>query len=121
MQGQTQTRSASKANVGRWLFWVGLMVFAAESWFLIMRMAEFWRGSGAATLGWTAALGATAQRAMSLLVWNQGMLLAAMAKVLVLCCPLVVLVAGISMMRQANLIEAGENSADSPEAKEVSR
>ena len=108
MQGQTQTRIASKANIvakakmGRWLFWVGSAVFVVESWFLIARMAEFWQGSGAAALGWVAGLGATAQRVFSLLVWNQGMLLAAMAKLLVLCCPLVILFAGFVIMKSAN-------------------
>jgi hypothetical protein len=108
MQGQTQTRIASKANVGRWLFWMGLAVFAAESWFLIMRLSEFWQGSGAATLGWLAGLGATAQRALSLLVWNQGMVLAAMTKLLVLCCPLVILLVGLVIMKNvAHASEAG--------------
>src|SRR5215475_4927818 len=111
MQGQTQTRIASKANMGRSLFWAGSAVFVAESWFLIARMAEFWQESGAATLGWVAGLGAAAQRAFSLLVWNQGMLLAAMAKLLVLCCPLVILFAGFVIMKSANEARSIEGPA----------
>jgi len=111
----------SKAKLGRWLLCLGSLVFLGESWLLIARAAEFWQGSGAATLGWMAALGATAQRMLSLLVWNQGLLLAAMAKVLVLCCPLLMIAIGVGMVRQANLIETGESSVDSSAAKEKRR
>jgi hypothetical protein len=121
MQERTQKGLGSKAKLGRWLLWLGSLVFLGESWLLIARAVEFWQGSGAATLGWVAALGATVQKVLSLLVWNQGLLLAAMAKVLVLCCPLLVIAVGIGMMRQANLIEANESSVDSSAAKEERR
>ena len=66
------------------------------------------------------ALGAAAQKVLSLLVWNQGLLLAAMAKVLVLSCPLLVIAVGIQMVRQANGVEA-ESAADAPAAGETRR
>ena len=124
MREKTQRGFGSKARAGRlgqWLLWAGSAVFAVESWLLIARAAEFWQGAGAASLGWMAALGAMAQRVLSLLVWNEGMLLAAMAKVLVLCCPLLVIAVGMNMVRQANLIEAGESSVDAQAAKEERR
>lgn len=121
MQAQTKAGLESRAKLGRWLLWLGSLVFLGESWLLIARVVEFWQGSGAATLGWMAALGATAQRALSLLVWNQGLLLAAIAKVLVLCCPLLVIAIGIGMVRQANQIEMGEFPANSSAAKEERR
>jgi len=101
MQAQTNKRIGGWARVGRTLVWVGSLVFLGESWLLIAQATEFWRGSGAATLGWVAAIGALAQKALSVLVWNNGLLLAAMAKVLVLCCPLVILFAGFVIMRSA--------------------
>lgn len=121
MQEQARKGFGSKAKLGRWLLWLGSAVFAIESWLLIARMAEFWQGSGAATLGWMAALGAAAQRMLSLLVWNDGLLLAAMAKVLVLCCPLLVIAIGVGMVRQANLIDRGKSSVDSSAAEEERR
>ena len=102
MRAQTNKRIGGWANVGRMFVWVGSLVLVGESWFLIARAGEFWSGSGAATLGWVAALGALVQKALPVLVWNDGLLLAAMAKVLVLCCPLVILFAGFVMMKSVN-------------------
>lgn len=99
MQEQTSKAQAGKAKLGRTLVWLGALVFFVESWLLIVRASEFWNGSGAATLGWMAGIGALAQKALSVLVWNQGLLLAALAKVLVLCCPLVLVFAGIVIMK----------------------
>ncbi|HWZ97845.1 MAG TPA: hypothetical protein VN025_08800 [Candidatus Dormibacteraeota bacterium] len=113
MQGQTQKgfsgKSSDKAKVGRLMFWLGSLVFLGESWLLIARLAEFWRGSGAASLGLVAALGVVAQKALSILVWNQGLLLAAAVKVLVLCCPLVILFAGFVIMK--SVTHANEGAA----------
>ncbi len=102
MQQQTKKRIGGRAKLGQALLWVGSLVLFGESWLLIARASEFWRGSGAATLGWVAALGALAQKAVSVLVWNDGLLLAAMAKVLVLCSPLVILFAGFVMMKSVS-------------------
>ena len=66
----------AKAKAGRAIFWLGTLVFAVESWLLIGQVANFWRGSGAATLGWMAAVGATVQKMLSVLAWNDGLLLA---------------------------------------------
>jgi len=90
MQAQTNKRIGGWAKLGRVLVWVGSLVFVGESWLLIAQASEFWRGSGAATLGWMAAIGAWHRKVLSVLVWNHGLLLATMAKVLVLCCPLVI-------------------------------
>jgi hypothetical protein len=125
MTEQTNTVTAEgfsgKAKTGRVIFWLGMLVFAVESWLLLARLAEFWSGSGAATLGWMAALGAAAQHTLSLLVWNEGMLLAAMAKVLVLCCPLVVIAVGFGMMRQSEVSEARETAGNNSKVQEARR
>jgi hypothetical protein len=99
MQAQTSKRIGRWAKLGRAVVRVGSLMLVGESWLLIARAGEFWRGSGAATLGWLAALGALVQKALSVLVWSDGLLLAAMGKVLVLCCPLVILFAGFVMMK----------------------
>lgn len=118
MRGQTGEAKQNKAKVGRILLLAGLLVLLVESWVLLGLAREFWSGSGAATLGYLAAVGALAQKALSVLVWNQGMLLAAMAKVLVLCCPLLVIGVGLGMVRQANLAEASGSSEENSAAKE---
>ncbi|MBS1841957.1 MAG: hypothetical protein JSS69_17245 [Acidobacteria bacterium] len=125
MQEQTNTVNAGgfsgKAKTGRVIFWLGTLVFAVESWLLIGQVAEFWRATGAESLGWMAAVGMAAQRALALLVWNQGLLLAAAAKVLVLCCPLLVIAVGFGMMRKANYMETSETAGQSATVKEERR
>lgn len=124
MREKTQRGLGSKeqaGRMGRWLLWAGAAVFAVESWFLIGRAVAFWQGSGAMTLGWMAAVGVAAQKVLSLVVWNEGLLLATMAKVLVLCCPLLVIAVGMQMVRQANAVEVEESAADAPAAEETRR
>lgn len=112
---------SGKAKTGRVIFWLGTLVLAVESWLLIGQAAEFWRTAGAESLGWMAALGMATQKALALLVWDQGLLLAAAAKVLVLCCPLLVIAVGFGMMRKANYAEAVEAAGQSLTAKEERR
>ena len=126
MQAQTtkmvsEKAIGAKAKTGRAIFWLGTLLFAVESWILIGQVANFWKGSGAATLGWMAAVGATVQKVLSVLAWNDGLLLAALAKVLVLCCPLLVIAVGFGMMRGANYAEASETAGESVTAKEERR
>ena len=106
MQGRTSKARENKAKVGRVLLLAGLVVLVGEAWIVLAQAREFWSGSGAATLGYLAALGALAQKLLSVLAWNQGALLAAMAKVLVLCCPLLVIGVGLGMVRQGSALEA---------------
>ena len=107
-----------KATAGRMMLWLGALVLLGEVWMLLMQMSELWQGSGAASLGWMAALGAAAQKAVSLFVWNDGLLLAVAAKVLVLCCPLLVIAAGIGLIRKAELAQARKFAAKSTQAEE---
>ena len=111
----------AQAKTGRAIFWLGTLVFAVESWLLIGQVVKFWEGSGAATLGWMAAVGATVQKVLSILAWNEGLLLATLAKVLVLCCPLLVIAVGFGMMRAANYAEANQTAGESVTAKEERR
>lgn len=121
MQKTTSKGLGSKAKAGRFLFWLGSVVLVVESWQLLARLAEFWRGTGAVSLGWMAAIGAVVQKALSLLVWNQALLLAVAVKVLVLCCPLVVIAVGVAMMRQSNLARVSETTGSNSIAQEERR
>jgi hypothetical protein len=121
MQAHTTKMLSAKAKTGRVIFWLGTLVFAVESWLLIGQVVQFWEGSGAATLGWIAGVGATVQKLLSILAWNQGLLLATLAKVLVLCCPLLVIAVGFGMMRGTNYAEANQTAGESVTAKEERR
>ena len=75
---------------------------------------------GTSSLG-LAAVGATVQKVLSILAWNEGLLLATLAKVLVLCCPLLVIAVGLGMMRGANYVEPNQTAGESVTAKEERR
>ena len=121
MKEQTKSGSKGKGRVGRALLWAGLLVLLGESWLLIEQAREIWAASGAGTLGYAAGVAALAQRVLSILVWQDGLLLAAMAKVLVLCCPLLVIAVGLGMVRKANLLEASSNAEENSPAREERR
>jgi len=113
-----QGKANGKAKAGRALLWVGSLVFLAEVWMLLGELNAFWQGSGAASLGWMVGVGAAVQKAVSFLVWNDGLLLAVAGKVLVLCCPLLVIAVGIGLMRSSEFAQAGEFGEKSARAEE---
>ena len=120
MNTQTKRNEAgTKAKTGRGLLWAGSLVLMGEAAFLMMQISTIWQNSGAKTLGWVAAAGATVQHLMALLAWNDGLLLATAAKVLVLCCPLLAIAVGMGMMRKAQYAE--ESDAASAAAEEERR
>jgi len=118
MGERRQDKANGKATAGRVMLWVGAAVLLGEVWMLLAQLSEFWQGSGAASLGWMAALGAAAQKAVSFLVWNDALLLAVAAKVLVLCCPLLVIALGIGLIRKAESAQARKFAAKSAQAEE---
>lgn len=118
MGEQRQDKANGKATAGRVMLWVGAAVLFGEVWMLLTQLSEFWQGSGAASLGWMAGLGAAAQRAVSFLVWNDGLALAVAAKVLVLCCPLLIIAVGVGLIRKAELAQARKFTAKSTQAEE---
>ena len=118
MREQTKAGSMSKARTGRAVLWAGSLVLLGESWLLLEQAREIWAASGATTLGYAAGVAALAHRVLSILVWQDGLLLAAMAKVLVLCCPLLVIAVGLGMVRKANLLEASSNAEEISPARE---
>jgi uncharacterized membrane protein len=100
------------------LLGLGSLVFLAEAWMLLGQLNEFWQRSGAASLGWMVGVGAAVQKAVSFLVWNDGLVLAVAAKVLVLCCPLLVIAVGIGLMRSSKFAQAGKFGEKSARAEE---
>jgi len=121
MTEQTKSGSKGKAKAGRVLLWAGSLVLLGESWLLLEQASEIWAASGAGTLGYAAGVAALAQRVISILVWQDGLVLAAMAKVLVLCCPLLVIGVGLGMVRKANVLEASSNSKKTSPIEEERR
>jgi hypothetical protein len=119
MDAKTKKAGMSgKAVAGRVMLWVGASIFLGEAWMLLAQLNAFWQGSGAAALGWTAALGAAVQKAVTIMVWSDGLLLAIAVKVLVLCCPLLAIGGGIGLMGSAQFARASEFAEKNARAEE---
>src|SRR5262249_61589575 len=101
MTEQTRSGSKGKGKVGRALLWAGSLVLLGESWLLLEQAREIWAASGAATLGYAAGVAALAQRVLSILVWQGGLVVAAVDKVLALCIPLLGIAVGACIVRKA--------------------
>jgi hypothetical protein len=112
---RTAKEAGAKAKTGRGLLWAGCAVLMAEAAFLMTQINAIWQASGAKTLGWVAAAGATVQRLMALLAWNDGLLLATAAKVLVLCCPLLAIAVGMGMLRKAQYAQESDTASAAAE------
>jgi len=119
---QSANEAGAKAKMGRALLLVGSVVLLGEAAFLMMQLSALWQSSGAARLGWVAAAGTIVQRAVAFLAWNDGLLLAAAAKVLVLCCPLLAMGVGLGLVRSTNLtrrmVDARERATPSLEGEQ---
>jgi len=117
-QDKANGRVNGKATAGRAMLWVGAVVLLGEVWMLLTQLSGVWQASGAESLGWMAALGAVARKAVSFLVWNDGLLLTVATKVLVLCCPLLIIAVGIGLIRKAELAQARKFAAKNTQAEE---
>jgi len=117
-QDKANGRVNGKATAGRVMLWVGAVVLLGEVWMLLTQLSVVWQASGAESLGWMAALGAVARKAVSFLVWNDGLLLTVATKVLVLCCPLLIIAVGIGLIRKAELAQARKFAAKNTQAEE---
>ena len=102
MSERGQVKTNGKAKTGRGLLWAGTVVLMGEAAFLLMKINEIWQSSGARTLGWVAAAGTIIQKALAILTWNDGLLLATAGKVLVLCWPLLAIAVGLGLVRSTD-------------------
>jgi hypothetical protein len=114
MQHKPAASAKTHSKTGHTLAWIGALIFLGESAFILLQLADYWQSSGAATIGVIAALGLALQKLLTFFAWNHGLLLAAMAKVLVLCCPLAIIFVGMLMTTSTN------NSASLAESQTLS-
>ena len=97
-----EARMARKQKAGRLLLAIGAMAFFLQLWALWLETgAAFSRGTGE-SLGWFGALGMAMLQVVDFIAWNPNGILLSLTKVLLLCWPVAVMVAGVVVSRKAN-------------------
>lgn len=91
-----------KQKAGRVLLAIGGVALFAQLWALWLEAGSALSHSTAESLGWLGALGLAMVEAVDFLAWNPNGILLSAAQVLLLCWPVVVMMAGVALSRKAN-------------------
>jgi hypothetical protein len=94
--------AARKHNVGRVLLAIGGMAFFVELWTIWLEAGSVLGHGTAETLGWVGALGLAMLQAVDFLAWNPNGILLSVSRVLLLCWPVAVMMAGVALSRRTN-------------------
>jgi len=96
MVAATEARMARKHKAGRFLLAIGGAAFFLQLWAL-------WLEAGAAeSLGWMGALGMVMLQVVDFIAWNPNGILLSLTRVLLLCWPMVVMIAGVAVSLKTN-------------------
>jgi len=97
-----ETRMARKQKAGRFLLTIGATAFFLQLWALWLEAGAAWSRGAAESLGWFGALGMATLQVVDFIAWNPNGILLSLTKVLLLCWPVAVMVAGVVVSRKAN-------------------
>ena len=95
-------KAARKLRVGQFLLVTGGAALAVQLWALWLEAGAAWGGGAVGTLGWMGALGMAMLQVVNFVVWNPNGILLSLTRVLLLCWPMAVMVAGIVVARRPN-------------------
>ena len=103
MVAAMQARRASpKRNAGQTLLAIGGMALFLQLWALWLEAGNAWSRAAAESLGWIGALGMAALQMVDFIVWNPNGILLSLTRVLLLCWPVAVMIAGVAISRRAD-------------------
>ena len=97
-----QSRAARKQMAGRILLGIGGTAMFLQLWALWLEAGSAWGRGAAESLGWMGALGMAMLQMVNLLAWNPNGILLSLTRVLLLCWPVAVMIAGVAVSRRAN-------------------
>jgi hypothetical protein len=100
MAAAKMAAQGTKPVVGKALLMLGGIFLVAQVALLTWHAEQYWNQTGARTAGLLSAVGTMLVHTVNTLAWNPGAALASAAKVLVSCWPLLLLVAGILLLRK---------------------
>jgi hypothetical protein len=97
-----QAQAARKQKAGRILLAIGGAALFLQLWALWLEAGTLWSRGTAESLGWTGALGIAALQMVDFIAWNPSGILLSLTRVLLLCWPVAVMVAGVVVSHKAN-------------------
>ena len=92
-------RESRKRNVGRTFLTIGGVALFLQLWALWLEAGNAWSRAAAESLGWIGALGMAALQMVDFIAWNPNGILLSLTRVLLLCWPVAVMVAGVAISR----------------------
>ena len=99
MEGRRTTR---RHNAGRILLGIGGAALFLQLWALWLEAGEAWSRAAAQSVGWMGALGMAALQMVDFIAWNPNGILLSLTRVLLLCWPVAVMIAGVAVSRGSN-------------------
>jgi len=102
MVAAMQARRASrKRNAGQILLAIGGVALFLQLWALWLEAGNAWSRAVAESLGWIGALGMAAVQMVDFIAWNPNGILLSLARVLLLCWPVAVMIGGVAVSRSS--------------------
>jgi hypothetical protein len=92
-------RESRKRNVGQTFLTIGGVALFLQLWALWLEAGNAWSRAAAESLGWIGALGMAALQMVDFIAWNPNGILLSLTRVLLLCWPVAVMVAGVAISR----------------------
>jgi hypothetical protein len=92
-------RESRKRNVGQTFLTIGGVALFLQLWALWLEAGHAWSRAAAESLGWIGALGMAALQMVDFIAWNPNGILLSLTRVLLLCWPVAVMVAGVAISR----------------------
>ncbi len=100
MVAAMQTRRAlRKRNAGQLLLAIGGVALFLQLWAFWLEACNAWSRPAAESLGWIGALGMAALQMVDFIAWNPNGILLSLTRVLLLCWPVAVMIAGVAFSR----------------------
>jgi hypothetical protein len=94
--------AARKQTAGRVLLAIGAMALFVQLWTLWLEAGSALGHGAAETLGWLGALSLAMLQVVDFLAWNPNGILLSAARVLLLCWPMAVMLAGVALSRKGH-------------------
>jgi hypothetical protein len=95
MVAAMEARGAKKHLAGRVLLAIGGTALFLQLWALWLEAGMAFSHGAAETVGWTGALGMAALQVVDFIAWNPNGILLSLTRVLLLCWPVAVMIAGV--------------------------
>jgi hypothetical protein len=97
-----EARMARRQRIGRVLLAIGGAALFLQLWALWLEAGAAWSRSAAESLGWIGTLGMAMLQIADFIAWNPNGILLSLTRVLLLCWPVAVMVAGVVVSRKSN-------------------